>query len=341
MQEESCPLSLINIIIAWSGAAISSTLSLFGSSFMIYAFVNFSSGKGIARLIFFLSIGDFCWALSAFCTNIDLLFDNHLTIGGCYTFRLFYQVFALSTVVWTACISHYIRIKLQEQADLLQKKEENREFDETSLLLKNKNQRKKLWIVFHILSWGSGIVTYIIIATIGLEQNDFLQYCYPPLMFHIIFWFVPLGIAYFSTLINYAIIVYRLKTNYYWKKLMNTNVSRARFLIRITAYLFIFLLCWPLDFFSQIFCNQILKIFYLAILQAQGFFDSIIYGVTNRQLRQILNKKSKILVISIILASPLLALKSLFKFFFINKLQTNEELKSKRNIQLHKSGLEH
>ena len=88
------------LIVSWV-TLISAIASLFGSSMMIIACMLFSKGKGISRLVVFLAIADFGWALIEIVAFSIIIHDPlAYTVPLCTVFRLLFQLFSGAAVFW-------------------------------------------------------------------------------------------------------------------------------------------------------------------------------------------------------------------------------------------------
>eukprot|EP01113_Clastostelium_recurvatum_P049686 TRINITY_DN9249_c1_g1_i3.p1 TRINITY_DN9249_c1_g1~~TRINITY_DN9249_c1_g1_i3.p1 ORF type:complete len:358 (-),score=51.56 TRINITY_DN9249_c1_g1_i3:44-1030(-) len=263
-----------------------------GSSFMIINFLVFSKKRGISRLVIYLALGDYFWAVSELVTFGLLLYNPDMfTWPVCVVMRVIFQFFASSTIFWTCCIAIFMFMNI-----FFYQKMTVEVFD-------------KAMIVFKIISWGIPAITCItVVAGKMLYQSHPMLLCEIREPFHFLVWFFPLMIVMAIAVVIYAILLrhlhvsmkleqeaYKQRNHMYHpleepKNIVRKSSSNVSF--RLSLYIVVFILSWSLniiDYGIQYFtgCSYFgILLVSNTMLQAQGFMDCIVYGLTNKNLRQ-------------------------------------------------------
>lgn len=277
-------------IIHWVTLA-ASTLSMFGSAFILVSFFLFGKGKGLIKLIVFLALGDFGWSTSVVVNNILLLKYGRLSDPVCFAFRGLFQFFAGSTVFWTLWIGVYLYMTVFH----------GKKDTTVNSLEKDKNRKETAMMLgFHVIAWGEplGVIVYCYGAKIFAQANNGIGLCYPNSnVIHFWSWFFPIIVCFAISLAVYVLLVFRLTNITSWKFIFKTFTRHTTTLslpFRVSVYLLIFLLCWSLDIVQFILSKMksidaetdfIILVVYSALLQLQGAFDCIVYGLSNKELR--------------------------------------------------------
>jgi hypothetical protein len=248
-----------------------SVMSLFGSSFILVNYMILSRGKNpLVKLLAFLSLGDFLWAISNLIA-IPLLELEKLNWEACIAARASYQFAAGTTVLWTCCISFFLW---------------------RSICCNDSKGTWLKWSCFQGLSWGLPLTGAILICIFNKEviyRNTNVGLCFLRQTYQVFAWFLPILVAFcFNTLI-YLTIFIKIKTSNLYK--LRNTAEKLKW--RFTAYLLVYLVCWLpnvvsglIDFFLPHCHIFILVVLYNFCLNSQGFLNCLVYGFTNRKIKE-------------------------------------------------------
>eukprot|EP01113_Clastostelium_recurvatum_P040038 TRINITY_DN6183_c0_g1_i2.p1 TRINITY_DN6183_c0_g1~~TRINITY_DN6183_c0_g1_i2.p1 ORF type:complete len:336 (-),score=29.44 TRINITY_DN6183_c0_g1_i2:77-1084(-) len=261
---------------------VAAVLSLLGASFMIVNYLLFSQGKGISKIVIFLAISDFGWAaVEVIAYSIIISRPELYTTKLCHLFRLLWQFFSGSSVFWTLCISIYLYYNISSLG------QENGCVPSSVLNF-----------IFHAISWGLPIIISLVVWRFDLfEDFPGLHICVLREPYHMILWSGPILLAMLFTAFTYCILIklflkHSLFTNPTSPQHSNSTPSGKNSLIfRVAMYLLVFVVCWTpsmTSYFIQYWSKCVIFPLVLvseALLQLQGAFDCLVYGLTNKQLR--------------------------------------------------------
>jgi len=265
-----------------------SILSMFGSAFILVSFFLFGKGKGLTRLVIFLALGDFGWSVTVVMNNILLLKYGSVNDTLCYFFRGAFQFFAGSTVLWTLWIAFYLYVTVFRTKSITASEKEKEQKQDTVMM-----------VIFHITAWGEplAILVYCYSAKIFARSGDGIGLCYPnSTLIHFWSWFFPIILSFAVSVIVYTLLVAKLAKITSWKFIFKTFTRHTTTLslpFRVSVYLLIFLVCWSLDLVQFVLSyttpnserDYIILVIYSILLQSQGAFDCIVYGLSNKELR--------------------------------------------------------
>eukprot|EP01119_Soliformovum_irregulare_P006151 TRINITY_DN1793_c0_g1_i2.p1 TRINITY_DN1793_c0_g1~~TRINITY_DN1793_c0_g1_i2.p1 ORF type:complete len:247 (+),score=11.48 TRINITY_DN1793_c0_g1_i2:358-1098(+) len=173
----------------------------------------------------------------------------------------------------------------------------------------------KKWLIFGGISYGLPLIFSTILLSVGAIRDIDQGICYPIEPYHIILWFSPLVTAWLSILIFYILIQRLLsqqRRSTMWHAIVTKGTHSMPVHYRVSLYALVFLICWSFDIFSWIYSrwvatecpNHILTSIYGILLNLQAFLDSLVYGLTNRQLREKC-RESPIKFVILFIGSPL------------------------------------
>jgi len=311
-----------------------SVLSVFGSSFILVNMLTLSTGKGISKLVTFLAFGDFGWSVSVSISSALLWFNRNLySPTFCVLFRVLFQVFAGSSVFWTACISYYLWKALSSKSELYQRR--NSIYTNSGMVPSSRKNSFEnsvpMWIAFYLVSCLFPISLALVPALVpGWMITDNMGICFPLPKIHFLLWFGPILLAFVTSLIFYCLMLQIVKRSSASFSFLTAIYSLGKLSIpvhfRVSLYLFVFFICWSLDlvtfairYFSPNCQPFGLMIAYSVLLQSQGLFDALVYGITNKQFRAFYEGKLKF-AIFILLLSPLIVLPAIV-FAIVKRIQ--------------------
>jgi len=314
------------LLIHWV-TLIAALLSTFGSAFILVSYFLFGRGKGLTKLIIYLAIGDFGWGFSVVINNILLMMYGKLDDAVCFMFRGVFQFFAGSTVMWTLWISIFLYRSVFRKPSLT-----------INDKIRERNHETALMVFFHVVGWGEplAVCIYCYAAGIFAQATDGIGLCYPDSnAVHFWFWFFPIIVCFFFSLLVYVLLIVRLAKITSWRFIFKTFTLKTTTIslpFRVSVYLLIFLLCWSLDIVQfilgkfktqEVMLNFVILVTYSFLLQAQGALDCVVYGISNKEFRKQYTiymtkwgKNGTVYMIIFVLISPLLVLPALAFLFF-------------------------
>lgn len=173
-------------------------------------------------------------------------------------------------------------------------------------------------ILFHICSLGIPILSGVITASSKVvEQDGDSHLCLPKGIWHLFLWFLPISIAFLWNLIFYGLVFFRIYRIH--KFFPKSDISQlASVSMKFSFYLLVFLICWLPDLLYYILVSIfphcrifIASVVFNSLLSLLGFLDALVYGFTNRRLRDrfsLYHPKRAILWTAILIFSPILVL---------------------------------
>jgi len=264
--------------------AVSATIGLTGAAFVVNHYLLYSRGLILSRLIFLLSLADLGATFFMVFSSLWILIDedsyNKVT---CSVMRSFIQVFIPASWLITSLIAFYLYRAIVGKRDL---------FLSEGMADKRGKNKKNTYIFWALQMFCWGVPLAI---SIGLLASDNYKkvdggWCEPKRPYQYIVWDFFLFIAFvwnafFYTLISFCM-VYRhkkfgrgIKTGYCF-----------RMQGRLTLFLLVYIVCWLPSLISHLALLGDCKIFWILILKnclapSQGFFNCIVYSLSNRQVR--------------------------------------------------------
>ncbi|PRP76498.1 hypothetical protein PROFUN_15150 [Planoprotostelium fungivorum] len=284
---------------------IVSVLSLFGSSFMLHSYFSFSRGKGITKLIAHLAASDFGWAVVGIITEVPLVLRKEMDPWFQQTVRHLFQLFARTSVVWTCCIAFYLCRSVCRTV----RYSNSAEIEKTPLMVPEERERKtskisnQSWLMFMIFAWGMPLAMLAVEATSGIlvpqvtiEPNKERRYTglyFPTDEFYLWAWLLPIALAGLFQIICVTIIFNKVQTSKSAYLNMRNKISAPiKLKLRVLLYVMVFLVCWPLNFLTAglyaFWPHKTyfgLSLAFSVFLNSQGFLNSVVYGFTNKGLR--------------------------------------------------------
>eukprot|EP01112_Ceratiomyxa_fruticulosa_P009978 TRINITY_DN261_c0_g2_i2.p1 TRINITY_DN261_c0_g2~~TRINITY_DN261_c0_g2_i2.p1 ORF type:complete len:342 (-),score=23.18 TRINITY_DN261_c0_g2_i2:98-1123(-) len=255
--------------------------SLWGASFMVVSFILYSRGKTLSKLVLFLSLCDFFWSSREVALNLIIIYRPQLdTYPVCMAFRVVFQLASGSSVLWICCISIYLYLHV---------------------LYGEGFKEEKLMLSYHLLSWGVPILLTVIIFAGGhIPDTPTNLICTPMPYPHMFFWIIPLFVVMLITTFIYVLLIRQLlkkkpdedkeSLHHSFRGLSNVNIP-PMLLFRLSLYVVVLFVCWTPDitrFTLESFANIHNRVFFFTsgpFMVSQGAFNCLVYGVTNRQLR--------------------------------------------------------
>lgn len=279
---------------------VCSLASAWGSSLIINAFFIFGKGRGFAIMVLFLALGDFVWSVASVLSSIVLLANPDLyTIGGplCLAFRFTYQLGAFSSLIWGLGILLFILLALARAKS-------TGGGDESS----EGNVSKVWWLALGFLAFGYPIVIGVVMIALGDWNGSPGFLCFPSLEKEL--WVYPIMGVFVLSLILMIVVIYHYQS--YRSNQSHRIVGRSVTLtvpFRSSLFSLVLLLCWTPNVVNQLIGGGPFwfTVVWLACLNSQGVWDSLIYGFTNGRFRAFFRKRFARTLILLILG-PLLIL---------------------------------
>lgn len=243
-----------------------STLSILGSLFILVLCVMYPKLRRLPfRLILFLAIADLG-------VSISYILPSYSSNKICQAQGYLESYFSLSSIFWSACISHAIK----------------------STILQNKNVKQNL-MYYLIICYITPLLSYLVLIDIH-EYGLALGWCwiyldadasssifYRQLTYRLITYYLPLSIVIVIIILNYISVISALKKSH---SFFGTSSS-------ISETMILKLKLYPLILIISVFPVSLLRIssiwvtptWYFAMisggfLSLGGFLNSIVYGLT-------------------------------------------------------------
>jgi len=272
----------------WISTMIAAIFSLFGSSFMLMNYFTFAKRdrKGISSLINWIAFGDHIWSVSVIITYAILLYDPHMfTLPICQACRAVFQIGSASTLMWSLCASIYLFYAVGQEAGVA--------------------ISTQVWIIFHLASWGVPSTIFFISLAAGAIQPSQLGICFPNYKWRLYSWFIPNAVIFISIAIFYLLTFLRIRRNPAYMAIS----QRFGLWRRLSFYLLVIFICWFCNFLAFFIFRENctpawVSLAYAMLLQLQGFFDAVIYGVSNKEFVQRYSGNARGFVV-MLLISPL------------------------------------
>jgi hypothetical protein len=271
----------------------------------------------LASLIAFLALSDLGWSVTTIVTYTNLIvnvFDYENTIL-CPIHRSFHQFFGGASIMWLGCISHFT-VQMILPASGTSNFWYVTHYD-------------RIFVVYHLISWGLPALDSVVGAfTEKFSADQVLRVCFPEMNYHALFWFLPIGLVFFYILFNYIRILRFVRSKQAVLQLQKATMSGKQSIsvqMRVILYITVFFICWSPDFICHFFiyalkCTPLFfPTVYSVLQQLQGFFDSLVYGLTNKELRSYYTKKGCLRSVGMVLASPFLVLPCFVYYLFRSK----------------------
>lgn len=258
-------------------ALISSTISMFGSSYMLLSYFLFSTRKNpLSKLVAWLAFADYLVSLNNIIKTSIIYADPDWYVWPlCVSMRVYFQLTAGATCGYTTCIAFFLW---------------------RSLWFHKTRVRRWEWALFHGLSWGIPLVCVVgLVSGDLLTQSPNLYLCFPKKPWHIILWFAPVLASFGLNLLFYLLIIYRIrkikreqKAYLHATQYHEVSTKLSKVILRFSFYLLVFFVCWVFDVLTYVVgtidpsCGAIIfTILYSILLNLQGGLDFLVYGVTN------------------------------------------------------------
>lgn len=261
----------------------SAVVSLIGSSIIVQSCLIHSTGKGISKIVLYLGIADLAWSLIDVVSFGVLLAETSYFVDSplCIWSRLLYQFFGSAAVMWSASISVFLYRRFT-----VAKKPKPQSQIPQSLI--DKLRSHKSMIIYHTLSWGVPFLQCLLLFN-HLEPSP-QDICLPSEPFFVLFWSFPICVAILISLIVYLLFVHAAVV-----KAHHSTTSFPVRLIpsRLLLYILVLFVCWIPDILVYSFEEEIpvesrpvVLVIVNGLVELQGFFDCIVYGLTNKEFRR-------------------------------------------------------
>lgn len=252
------------------GTTVASSMSVLGSSFIIFTYFKFPKLRTMAyRLVLMLSIADVLFAMSyLFGATYEGGNDECSTSFSCYFESLTLQVFGVATLLWTCCLAFHVYG-----------------------VLVNKWGRvriERLEKYYHFICWGTAILSGVALASVDVIGHAGL-WCWIPSDYplaRLAFWYGPLFV-----IILYNIVVY-------WRVSVAlgdfaTAEVKDKIVGRLRLYVLVFLILHIPAVINRVqnYIAPDSPVFILGALQAciepqQGFWNAVVYGLNKKVLQE-------------------------------------------------------
>jgi len=289
-----------------------SIFSMFGSSFVLSSYLSvirssgvtgtwsgyFNRYEGINLLVALLALSDYLFSVNCITTYFLLLFDhNAYTNTVCVIFRGWFQISEASSFLITVCIAIYLRALIINQVDLVR-------------------ESPRYWVSFVLFSWGIPIGgTFILIGLRKVVPSNFGP-CFPQQDYYMYLWLLPLQLPFLYNFVTFIYLSYVLYDKRKNLEPISPDIEDLsidiRTEVRMILYIFIYILCWGLDFavwmsyyYFKICIPYELVIFSCFTHYIQGFLNCMVYGFTNRNIREFISSKIFLAIIFNILIAPI------------------------------------
>ncbi|KAL6079628.1 hypothetical protein QOT17_000739 [Balamuthia mandrillaris] len=300
----------------WGSVLVSASLSLWGASFMLLSYLQISSGRSVlSKLVALLALTDLLWSFTTMATSLSKLLTHHhaddLPWSLCVIFRFFFQFFAGASILWTSSIAVFIYLVICRDR----------------FFARGGGSHTRMWLLFHGLCWGLPFVSLLPMIVDGehvLVRREYVGLCFPAKVYHRAFWLYPIFFIFLGNAVLYFLILWRIRKERKNAMLPSTPAKEAAF--TFTLYLLVFFFSWAFDVFETSFrwalpdCNLFfLVLTYRAFNNLQGFFDCLVYGLSNKKVRSQFfggGYKRGIQTATIFFFAPLLLLPVLLSSFF-------------------------
>lgn len=260
-------------------------LSLWGSSLIINAWSIFGKGRGFSAMVVLLALGDFLWSISAVTSSAILLWDpQRNTYPVCLALRFMYQWGAWSSLCWSIAILVFILLGMNDV--------KNNTPERSSSIV----SKTIWWGFFLLLAYGYMIISTAVLMGAGLMDSTKQFHCHPKHPYQIYLWFAPLMVLFVSAIILFGcvIYVYRRAKKMHVNPLLGRSVTLS-VPFRTALFPLVMLVTWSLNIVANLMPEGAapfgLIVAYTVMLNTQGFWDAIVYGVTNGRFRDFFRKR--------------------------------------------------
>ena len=279
---------------------VSAFLSLWGSALMIVAHFGLGSASSLRTLVAGLALADYVVAVVNIVKGSMIIFTPEAFQPWlCVTTRVLWQTAAGASIGYTCSIGIYVVYCLLRRAIVAP---------------------APLVVALHALSWGVPLALVLPMVPAGLiHQSSSTLLCYPQQTYHIVFWFLPvvLGIL-FTFLLVFGIVVRLVMVS---RQLHASGFSQLQLRSlagRFSLYLVVLIVAWSVDIVNYVTlqvsdCNLLFMIIlYSCLVDALGFMDAVVYGVTNTQYRDRVLAMMRhpvgfVVVVVVVLFAPIIA----------------------------------
>jgi len=146
-------------------------------------------------------------------------------------------------------------------------------------------------VFYLLLSWGVPMLMCVGMALFGqLKQDPQQRICLPSGNYHMLIWYLPISLAIAVAILLYVLILHILRMRMPVRLYAGSYFVQVEF--KISLYVLIFIACWApnIVFYSLLYFADVCPPFGLLVtsnilLQSQGLFDCIVYGLTNKRFR--------------------------------------------------------
>ncbi|KAL6059623.1 Slime mold cyclic amp receptor protein [Balamuthia mandrillaris] len=313
----------------WYINLFGSIVGMMGASFVVVHFLLHSKGLVFSRLIFFISLADLGSSFFIFFSQ-SWLFSGHYPYSACLSLRTFIQFFVVSSFFWTACIAFYLFRAIVLDKDLFIK-------EGGSAYAGRQRCTRIMFLAFHTLSWGLPLIFCVTLLAGDMYSPSEGGWCHPLLPYHLIFWELPMLLVFVWNAVLYAVIFLFMHRR---SRMAGRDHLSIKVQSRLTLFLLVYIVCWAPSLTSTlvVFINKNCALFWLLAAKnflspSQGFLNCLVYGLSNRQVRQQYNIWISLLlfVVSPFLVIPVMILSGLRMCGLLRHLPFSDESKRSRH----------
>lgn len=232
-------------------------------------------------MIVLLALGDFVWSVSAITSSALLLAESDLhTSVACVGLRGMFQFGAWSSLTWSLGILVFMIVTL-----VLGEGDKAR----------RRQWKIALWVLLALVAYGwQGAALAIELSNGLIVQRSSRYHCnlLPP--WNLYLWFVPLMCLFCLgwLLVFFVLFLYRRRLGL--RPSSRAPSSRLSIPLRTALFPLMMLLTWVLNLVAELMpppSPYPLVVANVVLLNAQGMWDSVIYGLTNGRFRDFFRRR--------------------------------------------------